>query len=141
MHVAPGITVDGRIDLTCRLDTDELAIVDFKSTDRAQAEDVTRDQLSVCAVGYEELAGEDADLIEVLNLDEEGKSTHEEVEESLLSNVRHGVREAGEALRSNTLPRLESWCTNCDRCDLAALCRNKPGRAPLTHKEHQDPRP
>ena len=55
-----------------RLDTDELSIVDFKSTDRAQAEDVTRGQLHVYAVGYEELTGEDADLIEVLNLDEAG---------------------------------------------------------------------
>ncbi len=49
---APGITVDGRIDLIRRLDTDEVAIVDFKSTDRAQAEDVTRDQLHVYALGY-----------------------------------------------------------------------------------------
>ena len=38
VHIAPGITVDGRIDLIRRLDTEELAIVDFKSTDRAQAE-------------------------------------------------------------------------------------------------------
>lgn len=52
VHVAPGITVDGRIDLIRRLDTDELAIVDFKSTDRAQEEEVTRDQLHVYAVGY-----------------------------------------------------------------------------------------
>lgn len=126
VHVAPGITVDGRIDLIRRLDTDELAIVDFKSSDRAQAEDVTRDQLHVYALGYEELTGEDADLIEVLNLDEAGKSTREEVEESLLLNVRSRVREAGDALRSNTLPRLDVWCNHCDRCDLAALCRDKP---------------
>lgn len=135
VHVAPGITVDGRIDLIRRLDTDELAIVDFKSTDRAQAEEVTRDQLHVYAVGYEELTGESADLIEVLNLDEEGKSTREEVEESLLSNVRDEIQQAGEALRANRLPRLDSWCSHCDRCDLAGLCRKRPsssvGRAPL----------
>lgn len=35
LFVAPGITVDGRIDLIRRLDTGEVAIVDFKSTDRA----------------------------------------------------------------------------------------------------------
>jgi DNA helicase-2/ATP-dependent DNA helicase PcrA len=29
VHVAPGVIVDGRIDLVRRLDTDELAIVDF----------------------------------------------------------------------------------------------------------------
>lgn len=125
VRIAPGITVDGRIDLIRRLDTDELAIVDFKSTDRAQAEDVTRDQLHVYAVGYEELTGEDADLIEVLNLDEQGKSTREEVEESLLSDVKIRISSAGESLRANQLPRLKSWCAQCDRCDLAGLCRNQ----------------
>lgn len=131
VHVAPGITVDGRIDLIRRLDTDELAIVDFKSSDRAQEEEVTRDQLHVYAVGYEELTGEDADLVEVLNLDEEGKSTREEVELSLLTGVRNLIAEAGDALRTNQLPRLELWCSTCDRCDLAALCRDKPGTEPV----------
>lgn len=126
VHVAPGITVDGRIDLIRRLDTDEVSIVDFKSTDRAQAEDVTRDQLHVYAVGYEELTGEDADLIEVLNLDGEGKNTREEVEEPLLTGVRARIKEAGDALRNNDLPRLPSWCSTCASCDLAGICRSGP---------------
>lgn len=125
VHIAPGITVDGRIDLIRRLDTDELAIVDFKSTDRAQVEDVTRDQLHVYAVGYEELTGQGPDLIEVLNLDEAGKSTREEVEGHLLAEVKGRIRDAGESLRSNELPRLSTWCSHCDRCDFAALCRTK----------------
>ena len=74
VHVAPGITVDGRIGHIRRLDSNELAIVDFKSTARAQDEDITRDQLHVYAVGYGELTGERADLIEVLNLAEQGKT-------------------------------------------------------------------
>lgn len=126
VHIAPGITVDGRIDLIRRLDTDELAIVDFKSTDRAQPEDVTRHQLHVYAVGYEELTGDNADLIEVLNLDEKGKSTREEVEQSLLTEVKGRIKDAGEALRCNELTRLASWCSECEHCDLAGLCRNKP---------------
>ena len=126
VHVAPGITVDGRIDLVRRLDTDELAIVDFKSTDRAQAEDVTRDQLHVYAVGYEELTGERADLIEVLNLDEKGKTTREEVEEPLLVGVRAQIRDAGDSLRENNLPRLPAWGEQCSKCDLAELCRDVP---------------
>jgi len=125
VHIAPGITVDGRIDLIRRLDTDELSIVDFKSTDRAQPEEVTRDQLHVYAVGYEELTGETADLIEVLNLDEEGKSTREEVEQSLLGEVRERIKGAGESLRSNQLNRLGSWCSTCASCDLAGLCRSR----------------
>ena len=127
VHVAPGITVDGRIDLIRRLDTGEVAIVDFKSTDRAQAEDVTRDQLHVYAVGYQELTGKSADLIEVLNLDEKGKTTREPVDDPLLISVRHKIRDAGEALRTNKLPSLPTWDEHaCGSCDIAGLCRKRP---------------
>ncbi|MCU1492903.1 MAG: helicase [Acidimicrobiaceae bacterium] len=129
VHVAPGVTVDGRIDLVRRLDTDELAIVDFKSTARAQDEDVTRDQLHVYAVGYEELTGQRADLIEVLNLDEEGKTIREEVEDPLLIAVRARIKEAGDSLRENNLPRLPAWGEQCGKCDLAELCRDVPPSA------------
>jgi DNA helicase-2/ATP-dependent DNA helicase PcrA len=128
VHVAPGITVDGRVDLIRRLDTGEVAIVDFKSTDRAQAEDVTRDQLHVYAVGYQELTGTSADLIEVLNLDEKGKTTREPVDGSLLSSTRDRIKEAGEALRMNALPRLPEWDEHrCGTCDVVGLCRKQPG--------------
>lgn len=126
VHVAPGVTVDGRIDLVRKLDSDELAIVDFKSTARAQDEDVTRDQLHVYAVGYEELTGERADLIEVLNLDEQGKTIRELVDDPLLVTVRGRIKDAGDALRDNNLPRLPIWDDKCSKCDLAELCREVP---------------
>jgi DNA helicase II / ATP-dependent DNA helicase PcrA len=74
VRVVPGTTVDGRIDLITRLDTGETSIVDFKSTERAQAEDITRDRLHIYAVGYEELTGQRADVLGVLNLDDKGKT-------------------------------------------------------------------
>lgn len=123
VHIAPGITVDGRIDLVKRLETDEVSIVDFKSTDRAQADDVTRDQLHVYAVGYQELTGTSADVIEVLNLDADGRNTREQVRESLLTDVRSRIRDAGESLRTNDLPRHAAWCGTCATCDLQPLCR------------------
>lgn len=123
VHIAPGITVDGRIDLVKRLETNEISIVDFKSTDRAQAEDVTRDQLHVYAVGYQELTGTSADVIEVLNLDADGKNTREQVRENLLTDVRSRIRQAGESLRANELPRHAVWCGTCATCDLQPLCR------------------
>ncbi|MGI8536905.1 MAG: ATP-dependent helicase, partial [Mycobacteriales bacterium] len=126
VHVAPGIVVDGRIDLVRRLDTDELAIVDFKSTDRAQAEEVTWDQLHVYALGYEELTGERADVVEVLNLDERAQSHRDAVDEPLLQGVRERIKLAGDSLRTNNLPKHTSWCTACERCDLVALCRSRP---------------
>ena len=106
-----------------------MAIVDFKSTDRAQAEDVTRDQLHVYAVGYQELTGKSADLIEVLNLDEKGKTTREPVDDPLLTSVRHKIRDVGDALRSNSLLRLAAWDEHkCGSCDLVGLCRERPRR-------------
>ena len=125
VHLGEGIVVAGRIDLIRRLDTDEVSIVDFKSTDRAQAEDVTRDQLHVYAAGYEELSGERADLIEVLNLDATGRSTREEVEDSLIESVRHRIEAAGDSIRRNDLPRHPHWCSPCDTCDFASLCATK----------------
>ncbi len=126
VHVAPGIVVDGRIDLVRRLETNELSIVDFKSTARAQADEVTTDQLHVYAVGYQELTGERPDVIEVLNLDEAAKSERDVVLEPLLDGVRERIRLAGEALRSNELTKHREWCGPCDRCDLYALCRSRP---------------
>ena len=126
VHVAPGITVDGRIDLIRRLDTGEVAIVDFKSSGRAQAEDVTRDQLHVYALGYQELTGKSADLIEVLNLDEKGKTTRENVDAPLLIAVRDKIRTSGEAVRSNRFPRLQTWNEHaCGSCDLVGICRDR----------------
>ena len=104
------------------------SIVDFKSTDRAQDEDVTRDQLHVYAVGYEELTGERADLIEVLNLDEKGKSVREEVNGALISSVRTRIADAGTALRTNDLRPHAKWCKPCETCDFAAMC---PTRRPI----------
>ena len=122
VHLGDGLLVEGRIDLIRRLDTDEVSIVDFKSTDRAQAEDVTRDQLHIYALGYEELSGQRADLIEVLNLDEEGKSTREQVETELIESVRKRVAAAGEALRTNTLLPHQQWCKACESCDFVSMC-------------------
>lgn len=129
VHVAPGITVDGRIDLVRRLDTDELVVVNFKSTARAQDEDVARDQLHVYAVGYEELTGERDDLIEVLDLDEEVNTGREEVEDQLLAEVRDRVRTAGDSLRHDDLARLPVWSEQCGKCDLAEMYREVPTEA------------
>ncbi|MFF2955898.1 ATP-dependent helicase [Kitasatospora sp. NPDC057965] len=127
VHMAPGTTISGRIDLIRRLDTGEVSVVDLKSSERAQAEDVTLDQLHVYVVGYEELSGTRADLVEVLNLDENSGSKREEVSEDLLDRISGKVAEAGQALRDNNLPRKQNWCDTCNTCDFAAVCRDRPG--------------
>jgi len=124
IQVAPGITVNGRIDLIKRLDTNEVAIVDFKSSERAQAEDVTRAQLHTYAIGYRQLTGKDADLVEVLNLDEAGKNVREVVDDTFVKETEAAIRVAGTSIRDNTLDRVV-WCKACASCDFVGICRDK----------------
>lgn len=123
-----GIVVHGRIDLIKRTDTGEVVVVDFKSVERAQAEEITRLQLHVYALGYEQRFGRRADLIEVHNLDE-GGSVREVVNEAMSKETVAAVTDAGQNLRDNRLDRLAVWCDECARCDLAGICRSRPTRA------------
>ena len=91
VQISPGVTVNGRIDLIKSLETGETAIVDFKSTEDSQAEKVTKDQLSIYALGYEELTGTSADRIQILNLDDHGKSTNNPVNAALIAAIKTKV--------------------------------------------------
>ena len=115
-----GVSVFGRIDLVRRLDTGETTIVDLKSTDRAQAEDVTDTQLHIYALGYQELTGRNADFVEVYNLDERKKKPRS-VDEEFIEDVRHDVRRAATALRENNMPTQTS-VRACSSCDYLGLC-------------------
>lgn len=124
LKLADGIVVNGRIDLIRRTDTNEVLVVDFKSQERAQAEDITTRQLQVYAVGYEQLTGTRADLIEIHNLDR-GGAVREVVDGALTAETLTIVENAGRALRNNHLPRLLKWCESCESCDLTAICRSE----------------
>ena len=111
----------GRIDLVRRLDADETTIVDLKSTDRAQAEDVTETQLHIYALGYRELTGRNADFVEIYNLDERRKKPRS-VDEDFIDEVKCEVRHwAAKALRENDLPA-EASVRACSSCDYLGLC-------------------
>jgi ATP-dependent DNA helicase UvrD/PcrA len=126
INLGDGLVVNGRIDLIRRTDTKEIIVIDFKSTERAQEEDVSRVQLHIYALGYRELTGLSADLIEVYNLDKKGEHRREEVNPELEERTREQILEAGGSLRANTLKRLEVWSGPCGKCDLAGICRTKP---------------
>lgn len=122
VHLGDGIVVDGRVDLIRHLDSDQVSIVDFKSSERAQENEVTRDQLHTYVLGYEELTGKRADRIEVLNLDPQGKNVHELVDDQLVKAVKDKVLKAGAALRANDLHPHDRWCRSCETCDFARMC-------------------
>jgi len=108
LELGDGIIVNGRIDLIRHTDTGEIAVVDFKSNERSQDEDVSRMQLHIYTVGYRALTGRSADLIEVHEL-ERGRVQREIVDEAMERTTLAEIGLAAASLRSNHLPRLASW--------------------------------
>ena len=124
LKLAEGVVVHGRIDLIRRTDTKQVIVIDFKSTDRAQAEDLTRSQLHIYAMGYEQLVGKPADLVEIYNLDEgAGAAVRELVDDEMMKQTQAAVVTAGGAIRENRLPRLNK----CAGCDFKGICRSDVG--------------
>jgi len=125
LKLADGVVVSGRIDLIRRTDTNEIAIVDFKSGEDTQPQEMTRLQLQVYAAGYQKATGKDADLVEIHNL-EMGHIHREEVKESVIQQTLNRVVDAGKQIRDVNLPKHEKWCDACDLCDMAGICRMRP---------------
>lgn len=115
-----GVSVVGRIDLVRRIDTGETTIVDLKSSDRAQPEDVTETQLHIYALGYEELTGRRADFVEIYELDE-GKRKPRSVDDDFIEDVKKKMAGAARALRHGDLPTQPS-VTKCKTCDYRGIC-------------------
>ena len=120
LKLAEGVVVHGRIDLIRRTDTHQIIVIDFKSTDRAQEEDATRDQLNIYALGYQQLTGRSADLVEIYNLDEgAGAAVRELVDAGLLAATEQRVVMAGRTIREGNLCRPQQ----CGGCDFRGICR------------------
>lgn len=120
IHLGDGVSVAGRIDLVKRLDTGDVSIVDLKSSDRAQPENVTETQLHIYALGYEELTGRRADYVEIYELDRQ-KAKRRSIDDDLLNSVSGEVKRAAQALQSNTLPA-QPAAPKCAACDFRGLC-------------------
>jgi len=115
-----GIVVHGRIDLIRRTDTNEVIIIDFKSTERSQEEEITRQQLHIYALGYQQLSGCRADLVEIYNLDEgAGATVREMVDDAMLQNTEEAIVVAGREIKNDNLCRRQ-----CAGCDFKGICRS-----------------
>ncbi len=120
LNLGDGVSVVGRIDLVRRLDTDEVTIVDLKSSERAQDESLTEDQLHIYALGYEELTGSSADYVEIYELDDQRRKIRT-VDETFMADVRRKVKSAADDLRQGRFqatPNREA----CGNCDFRRLC-------------------
>lgn len=120
VNLGDGVSIVGRIDLVRRIDTGETTIVDLKSTDRAQPEDVTETQLHVYALGYQDLTGRRPDYVEIYELDER-KRKPRSVDDDFITEVKTKVSNAAEALRTGTLPTVPAP-KKCATCDYRGMC-------------------
>jgi DNA helicase-2/ATP-dependent DNA helicase PcrA len=120
INLGDGVTVTGRIDLVRRIDTDETTIVDLKSSDRAQAEDLTEDQLHVYAIGYQDLTGRRPDFVEIYELDERNKRPRS-VDDVFMEDVRRKIRDAAANLRNGNLQPIPGRA-KCQKCDYCGMC-------------------
>ena len=120
ISLGDGVSIRGRIDLVRRTDTNETTIVDLKSSERSQDEEVTETQLHTYALGYKELTGRDADFVEIYEL-EERRAKPRTVDDDFMADVREKTMEAATALREM---RLEPAPTRfkCRQCDFSSLC-------------------
>ena len=120
ISLGDGVSVLGRIDLVRRIDTGETTIVDLKSSDRAQAEEVTETQLHVYALGYQELTGRRPDYVEIYELDER-KRKPRSVDDDFIADVKIKTRDAATALRSGTVVARRQP-HKCSECDYRGMC-------------------
>jgi DNA helicase-2/ATP-dependent DNA helicase PcrA len=123
-----GIRLTGRIDLIRRRSTNEVVVIDFKSNDRTQQEEVTDLQLRVYALGYEQATGERASEVVVDNLDDLDHPRRSPVDATMLQTARTAVLETGSAMRANHYPKrprgidAAARLNTCRRCDLSGIC-------------------
>lgn len=119
LDLGDGILVNGKMDLIKKKNLDgtiEKTIIDFKSTEDAQAYNATIDQLQLYALGYRALTGENADFLQIYNLDtNEGYKNELTVND--LEHIKTKIIEAANDIRNNNL---EHTCNNPE-----CVCRFK----------------
>jgi DNA helicase-2/ATP-dependent DNA helicase PcrA len=123
IDLGDGILVNGKMDLIKKKNLDgtvEKTIIDFKSTEDAQAYHATIDQLQLYALGYKELTGENADFLQIYNLDT-NDAYKNELTVSDLDNMKEKIIHAANEIRNNHLDGL------CNKPD--CVCRFKSKRS------------
>jgi DNA helicase-2/ATP-dependent DNA helicase PcrA len=123
IDLGDGILINGRVDLIKKKDINgdiKTTIIDFKSAEDAQKYDVSMEQLSLYAIGYQELSGEKADFLQVYNMDKNYPDT-KEIQIDDLDAMKLKIVSAADSIRQNDLPKTKNY-KNCKECRLVRVC-------------------
>lgn len=105
IDLGDGILVNGKMDLIKKKHLDgtvEKTIIDFKSTEDAQAYNATIDQLQLYSLGYKQLTGENADFLQIYNLDT-NEAHKNELSVKDMDKMREKIVAAANDIRTNNL--------------------------------------
>lgn len=119
LDLGGGIIVNGKMDLIMKKNLDgsvERTIVDFKTAAEPQVYNASPDQLRLYALGYKELTGENADFLEIFNVDEYDIRKFE-LQSEHLHQIEQKIINAADDIRNNHLD------DKCNRQD--CVCRFK----------------
>lgn len=125
LDMGENVMVSGRIDLVKRKDIDgseKTFIVDFKSSDRAPSEEIKSEQLQIYSAGYRALTGENADFVEVYNLDA-NQQDREKVTDMRIGEVLENVKKAANDIRTSCLGKCRG--DRCKTCFYKKICNNE----------------
>lgn len=114
------ILVNGRIDLIRRKNIEgkwEVIIVDYKTGERKPSELEQRLQLEIYALGYKKLTGQDADVLEIVDIEGNEVVSSRAVLPDNLEDTAERIRDAcDEILDNNNVKRVceKNKCKNCN---------------------------
>lgn len=125
LNLDNNVFVSGRIDLIRTRSYEgepETTIMEFKSKDDVQSETITIDQLNLYALGYRELVGENADYIQVYDVEKNAPEHRSPIDENLLIETEQRIKQAASKIRSQELPKI-SKADICKFCFQNRLCK------------------
>lgn len=124
LNLTDGILVTGKIDLIRKKLYDgkfETTIIEFKSKQDVQSRQITYDQLSLYALGHQELTGETADYIQIYDLEYNTQMPPKLITHDNLSETNQRIHEAASVIRNQSFKRADKKEV-CKECLQSQLC-------------------
>ena len=121
------ILVTGRIDLIRRKNIEgnwEVIIVDYKTGEKKPSEVEQRLQLEIYALGYKKLTGQDADVLEIVDIEGNEVVSSRAVLPENLEETAEQIRDACDDILENSNVRRLCEKKKCRNCNHKLMCYN-----------------
>jgi len=123
LHLDDGIFVSGRIDLIKKKDYEgkyETTIIEFKSSDDVQKRQITIDQLNLYALGHKEFTGQEADYIQIYDLETNSQKPPVPLDRRHLEIMEKKIKASANTIRNKSFARIDKKeiCKDCFQCRL-----------------------